>query len=286
MKKRCYIELPFILIGALLLLAGCRKVNSNQLNVIPDKAATQVYSNLVTTVEQEEVKSMLQRASISGIDPFFEWVNDYNYTMGEKAGLVEVWTPLSKMKYQTDVMSTAWEQMHPEELDANCRLTAYLLMEQLIQTNPLSDYGTYLMMDVDEIENNDRYMTIKDHLENYIALFNQVSVADAKVDADYRNAFIKAWKERGVTFQTGDASLISVVMNDSYDKVLFIGHTGVLIEEDGYLLFIEKIAPCMPYQATRFANRNELAAVLLGRPEYTLGDEDFSTFLMENNRIL
>ncbi|MEG1019801.1 MAG: DUF4300 family protein [Oscillospiraceae bacterium] len=102
----------------------------------------------------------------------------------------------------------------------------------------------------------------------------------------YLDAFPAAWKERGVTFGKGKASLITVVMNDSFDEVLFIGHTGVLIEMDGYLLFIEKLAPGLPYQVTKYSTRAELAKELLGRPQYTLGDEDFGTFLMENDHAL
>ncbi|MEG2989331.1 MAG: DUF4300 family protein, partial [Oscillospiraceae bacterium] len=67
---------------------------------------------------------------------------------------------------------------------------------------------------------------------------------------------------------------------------LFIGHTGVLVEGDKALWFLEKLAPDKPYRATEYADRGELAAALLGRTEYTLGDEDFPTFLLENDRVL
>ncbi|MEG1547725.1 MAG: DUF4300 family protein [Clostridia bacterium] len=296
MKKQSSYLLILALIITTILLLGCS--NSNQDNIHePATSATpvvtnqpqlfeQAYSNLVTTDEQEEVKENINMASLSNADVFLEWVQDYNDSMDEDAGLAKTWSPLSQVSYQSDKMLDSWDKAHNGVMDSNCRLVAFLLLQNNIQSNPLKDYGSYLMMDVDEIENNDRYSAIKDDLGKFIALFNQVSVANLKEDADYLNAFQKAWTERGVVFPTGKASMISVVMNDSYDKVLFIGHTGVLIEEEGYLLFIEKLSPNMPYQVTRYADRETLSATLLGRPEYTLGDEDFHTFLLENDKVL
>ncbi|MEG1060330.1 MAG: DUF4300 family protein [Oscillospiraceae bacterium] len=286
MKKNRRYKLAVLLIGGMVLLSGCSSADPNESVVKPDDSTTGVYTNLVADKEKNELKEIMKDASLSNTDIFFKWAEDYNSSMDKSSGLVQGWSPISESSYKEDVLSASWDNTHVGETDANCRLTAFLLMQNLIKSNPMSDYGTYLMMDVDEIEKNDRYSTIKENEGNYIALFNQVSVADAKADSDYLSAFTEAWSERGVVFPTGKVSLVSVIMNDSFDKVLFIGHTGILIEEDGYLLFIEKLAPTMPYQVTRYADRKQMSETLLARPEYTLGDEDFGTFLMENDKVL
>ncbi|MEG2176344.1 MAG: DUF4300 family protein [Oscillibacter sp.] len=218
-------------------------------------------SRLTTAAEQDALRSVMEAASLSQIDVFFDWVNDYNTAAANHA-------------------------LPTEEPDTNCRLTAFLLLQDAIQAAPATDYGTYLMMDADELANNPRYACMRDKTGQFIALFNQVSVENARTEADYLAAFPAAWSRRGVIFPGGGVSLVSVVMNDSMDKALFIGHTGVLLEAEKTLWFIEKLAPDQPYQATQYAAREDLAAALLARPEYTLGDEDFHTFLLENDQVL
>ncbi|MEG0441053.1 MAG: DUF4300 family protein [Oscillospiraceae bacterium] len=219
--------------------------------------AAPVSSDLTTEAQRQEVRSVMEGAGLSNVDTFFSWVEEYNEAAAADTFL---------------------------DSDTNCRLTAFLLLQGLVESNPVTDYGTYLMMDVDALDRDPRYELLKDQKGTFISLFNQVSVAEKT--EDYLQAFPKAWEERGVHFPEGKVSLVSVVMNDSGEQCLFIGHTGVLIEGEKTLWFIEKLAPDKPYRATKYADRGALAAALLGRAEYTLGDEDFPTFLLENDRVL
>ena len=52
----------------------------------------------------------------------------------------------------------------------------------------------------------------------------------------------------------------------------FVGHTGVLMETEDGLLFVEKYGPAGPFQATKFESRNALEHYLLARPDL-YGDE-------------
>lgn len=245
------------------------------------------YTNLVSDEEREELKAIMESASLDHIDEFLNWVQDYNKTMGDKTGLVNQWTPIdSRSQYDDGVMADKWDNSHDYEVDANCRLTVFLLMDQLIQSKGSEKYGSYIMMDVDEIESNDRYNSIRDKMSNYISVFDEVSVANAKTEEDFIQAFPNAWKNRGVEFPEGTASMISVVMNDPDGKVMFIGHTGVLIENGEELYFIEKLAPTMPYQVTKYSSRKQLQEELVDHRNYIAGDEEIKSFVLENNHLL
>ena len=53
-------------------------------------------------------------------------------------------------------------------------------------------------------------------------------------------------------------SLIEVYLHSPFDGVRFVGHTGVLMETEDGLLFVEKYGPAGPFQATKFESRNAL----------------------------
>ena len=94
------------------------------------------------------------------------------------------------------------------------------------------------------------------------------------------------WKNYGISIDDGDVSLISVVMHDPYSKVLFVGHTGVLIKLDNQYLFVEKIAFEQPYQISIFDELNDLKEMFKSRPTYFGDEKEMGPFVYQNDKLL
>ena len=100
----------------------------------------------------------------------------------------------------------------------------------------------------------------------------------------------KAWKERGISFADGKASIVTVWLHSKLtpeENILFPGHVGVLVSENsGKLLFVEKLAFQKQYRALRFENRASLNAYLMGLYDLDENQPTAHTFLMENDRMM
>ena len=197
--------------------------------------------------------------------------------------MTKQWTKLTELKGDLYACSDYWEKTH-DYSDANCRMTAMLLMGDLIKVdNPKNDYdGTYLMMDIDAIENADRYKILKDREADFTTLFGEMKIPESGIS----DALPQNWKEHGIHFDTDKISLISVVIEDTMSPVAFVGHTGLLIDEGDYLLFVEKIAFEQPYQVTKFNNIDELVAMLSARPEYTAEEGKEPSVICQNDKVI
>ncbi|MDO5519132.1 MAG: DUF4300 family protein [bacterium] len=274
-------------------LTGCSSGKGNSNNDTADqqenKVELNVYNNLVNEEAEKELKPFMQEANLSNVDTFFSWVNDFNGTMKEDVGLTGQWAHLKDLNYDTtyqnDDMAIAWDETHENQGDSNSRLTSFLLMDGLIKAKDHTDYGSYILMDMDQIESDKMFEQIKPDIYKYSAVFDEVDISSVKTQEEFENAFPNAWTERGVTFQEGKASLINVVLQSPLDNLAFIGHSGVLLQEDGYVLFIEKVDYCNAYQVSKFADRKALVDELKRRT-YLVGDESFDMVILENNKVI
>ena len=78
--------------------------------------------------------------------------------------------------------------------------------------------------------------------------------------------------------------MLSVVVHDDLDgQSLFIGHVGILVpSEDGYL-FVEKLTFEEPYQAIRFATKEDCYKYLDTKYENYTGEGLAKPFIMDND---
>ena len=134
--------------------------------------------------------------------------------------------------------------------------------------------------------------TLWDSSQNdaFARLFAEVPAADTKDVAEQVKQVQKAWKERGISFADGKASLVTVWLHSKItpeENILFPGHVGVLIQEDsGKLLFVEKLAFQKQYRALYFENRASLNAYLMGLYDLDENQPTAHTFLMENDKLM
>lgn len=285
-KKIIILGITLCVVIAVIAIAVTNKRAKNEKEQTKSSVTMNEFTNLVSDEDKEEVKKLMVDANLSNTDTFINWVSDFNQTMKEDVGLVSKWTPVSDQSYKVEEMAASWDTTHEEMGDSNGRLAAYLLMQNRITAKEHADYGNNLMMDMDQLEGESMYEVIKDDLYKFSAVFDEVDIKGIKTEEEFAKAYPNVWKERQVSFASDQVSLINVVTEDPYDQVANITHSGVLIKEDGYVLFIEKIAATEPYQVMRFASVEDLATYLTTERVFQADDQNFAPVVLENDTVV
>ena len=109
-------------------------------------------------------------------------------------------------------------------------------------------------------------------------LFSRVkteATTDVKVHAAKMENFLSQFKFNE------NARMLSVVVHDDLDgQSLFIGHVGILVpSEDGYL-FVEKLTFEEPYQAIKFATKEDCYKYLDTKYENYTGEDLAKSFII------
>ena len=82
-----------------------------------------------------------------------------------------------------------------------------------------------------------------------------------------------------------NARMLSVIVHDNLDgNSLFVGHVGVLVPaKDGYL-FVEKLTFEEPYQAIKFATKEDVYKYLETKYQDYTGEGLAKPFIMDNEK--
>ena len=133
------------------------------------------------------------------------------------------------------------------------------------------DYGeginldsSNLFMDLDAISYDETRELDSPWTKKFLALYSQVKT-EKNLDQDFQiRKFEEALDQRAIAYKTPKGlSQISLVLNSSLDDILFIGHSGVLIEGQDQIYFVEKLSFQEPYQLLAFKSRLELNQYLM-----------------------
>lgn len=153
-KARKAIELSAVIILASAILGACAE------NVQKQKIPAATYMGGKASITG--ICKELDAAGASHVDLFQEWVVDFADSAGKNAKLEDAWSDPAKMKADIVKCMDGWEQNH-DYSDADCRMTAFLLLDgMLCSESTEGNYtGTYLMFDTEAIDNVDRYEIIK-----------------------------------------------------------------------------------------------------------------------------
>lgn len=287
MKARVYLGV-FILLFAFA-LTGC-KGNENQ---IEKEGLT--YSNLVDADTQQEVAAQLKKAGVSEerTEEFIKWVNEFNDNVKNAASYQNGFTYIKdeQIDYSGIELLKEFEEDGSQIIDENCRLTAFLLFEQFIEAKNLtSEYDPYLMFDIEAVEEEERFQLFRDNVDKFVTMFNPVKVDKDNSLEDDMKAIKNAWNERGIKLTNGkEISLITLYLHDNLDSennLRFVGHTGVLLEEGGQLMFIEKYGWLTPFQVTKFADQDALVKYLLGRGDLVGDGTERDVIVMKNDKVI
>ncbi len=290
MKKQLTIAASWIAAAAL--FAGCAGNPSMENATEKLKEDRQItYSNLVDAETQKEVTDLLKAHGVTQeqTDTLISWADDFNtrvtsgklsegfHTMPENTG-----ADYQGLIIQNNEAEDGW--IYPE---ANCRLTSYLLMKNLIHTNGKSpDNDTFLMFDMEAIDTYEPFYLTKEERGNFTSLFGWVPVDASDKLEEHIQRIQNAWKEREIKVEGEGISLITVYLHSPLENVRFVGHTGVLIETEDGLMFVEKYGPQFPFQASKFQNREQLKQYLLGRADLYGDETELEPIIMENDQLL
>ncbi len=255
---------------------------------------TYSYSNMYDKSSQKKVSRALSAAGISqkNISNFLKNVNDYNKTI-KGTGLVKSGFKTMENtlpKYNDVKQSQLWEKKYTTFPGNNCRITAYSLLNGKIAVqNYAKDKYTTLFLDKEALSETPYPFLSAASKKQFLSFYAPVTTTLTKKQSVHEKKLLAAWKKRGVSFKTGKAKLISVVMHSYFSKsedYLFIGHTGVLVKSGSGYLFIEKLAFESPYQAVKFSSKKDLKAYLLKTYDVDQNQPTAHPFIMDNNKML
>ena len=238
------------------------------------------YSNLNNQPSVEEVrKALAAHLDKDSVDAFFNLVNDYNATVGS-VGLTGDFSPFTKTDYDVEKISNLWAPKKGDFVGTNCRINSYCLLKNSIEIPKLEKDDSFLFLDNDAIDKGKVFgAEDKDAFDILFSRVKTEATTDVKVHAAKMEQFLSQFKFNE------NARMLSVVVHDDLDgQSLFIGHVGILVpSEDGYL-FVEKLTFEEPYQAIKFATKEDCYKYLDTKYENYTGEGLAKPFIMDNDK--
>ena len=238
------------------------------------------YSNLNSKASLNEVRSILSKHLDKGsVDNFINLVKDYNNTVGS-VGLSGDFAPFTKTDYDVEKISSLWTAKHGDFIGTNCRINTYTLLKGKIKIPQVKSDTELLFQDKDAIDKG-KLFNAKDQA-NFDILFSRVkteATQDVKVHAKKMEEYFSHFKFNE------NARMLSVIVHDNLDgNTLFVGHVGVLVPaKDGYL-FVEKLTFEEPYQAIKFATKEDVYKYLETKYQDYTGEGLAKPFIMDNEK--
>ena len=252
--------------------------NSQKSSKVSQEAPS--YSNLESKNSVEEVKTLLSAyLDKDSVDNFIRQVNEYN-EIACAAGLQGDFTELVAPQYDIDKISTLWREKKGDFIGTNCRINSYILLKKNIKIPQLDIDDTLLFLDNDAIDKGKLLDAGEKKL--FQTLFSRVkteATQDIKIPADNMEKYFE-----NIEFNE-NARMLSVIIHDNLDgDYLFIGHVGVLVPNKDGFLFVEKLSFEEPYQAIKFAAKEECYKYLQDKYADYTGEGLAKPFIMDNNK--
>ena len=276
MKKYSKIILSSIFLGLALVLVACSGTKKDQ----KAKQNESTYSNLNNKKSVEEVKSLLSaHLDKDSVGNFVNLVNDYNGLVGS-TGLRGEFTKFTKTEYDVEKINPLWQAKKGDFIGTNCRINTYTLLKNSIKIPQIKKDDELLFIDNDSIDKGKLFDA--KYKEDFNILFSRVkteATQDVKVHAKKMEEYFKQFKFNE------KARMLSVIVHDNLDgDSLFVGHVGVLVpDKDGYL-FIEKLTFEEPYQAIKFATKEDVYKYLQTKYKDYTGEGLAKPFIMDNDK--
>ena len=252
-------------------------VTQSQSNQVSWKAT---YSNLNNQPSAEEVrKALAAHLDKDSVDAFFNLVNDYNATVGS-VGLTGDFSTFTKTDYDVEKISNLWTPKKGDFVGTNCRINSYCLLKNSIKIPKLEKDDSLLFVDNDAIDKGKVFgAEDKDAFDILFSRVKTEATTDVKVHAAKMEKFLSQFKFNE------NARMLSVVVHDDLDgQSLFIGHVGILVPSEDSYLFVEKLTFEEPYQAIKFATKEDCYKYLSTKYENYTGEGLAKPFIMDNDK--
>ena len=238
------------------------------------------YSNLNSKESVEEVrKALAAHLDKDSADAFFNLVNDYNATVGS-VGLTGDFSTFTKTNYDVEKISNLWTPKKGDFVGTNCRINSYCLLKNSIEIPKLEKDDSLLFVDNDAIDKGKVFdAEDKDAFDILFSRVKTEATTDVKVHAAKMEQFLSQFKFNE------NARMLSVVVHDDLDgQSLFIGHVGILVPSEDSYLFVEKLTFEEPYQAIKFATKEDCYKYLDTKYENYTGEDLAKSFIMDNDK--
>lgn len=246
---------------------------------------TIMYTNLSSDETKNELKNALLDKGLNegDVDSFMSNLDTYN----ESADTSELASSFTK--YSDDVAYNnsmdKFTEKNPDFLGINCRITTFSLMKNSMDVNKeLEDKSSVL--DFDKKAISDKSLLSEDDMKKFITYYAPINVKDEK--ANYEDLITKEFSERGIKFNNDKVKVVSVYLNskDEIDgNILFIGHTGLMYENQGKFYFLEKLSFQEPYQLLKFNSKKEIYDYLMKKYNQDMGEGTHEAIVTENDKV-
>ena len=238
------------------------------------------YTNMNSKPSAEEVrKALAAHLDKDSVDAFFNLVNDYNATVGS-VGLTGDFSTFTKTEYDVEKITNLWTPKKGDFVGTNCRINSYCLLKNSIEIPKLEKDDSLLFVDNDAIDKGKVFGA--EDKNAFDILFSRVkteATTDVKVHAAKMEQFLSQFKFNE------NARMLSVVVHDDLDgQSLFIGHVGILVPSENGYLFVEKLTFEEPYQAIKFATKEDCYKYLDTKYENYTGEGLSKPFIMDNDK--
>ena len=246
---------------------------------------TIMYTNLSSDETKDELKNALLDKGLNegDVDLFMSNLNTYNES-ADTSELASSFTKYSDNVAYNNSMDKFTER-NPDFLGINCRITTFSLMKNSMDVNKeLEDKSSVL--DFDKKAISDKSLLSEDEMKKFITYYAPINVKDEK--ANYEDLITKEFIERGIKFNNDKVKVISVYLNskDEIDgNILFIGHTGLMYENQGKYYFLEKLSFQEPYQLLRFNSKKEIYDYLMKKYNQDMGEGTHEAIVTENDKV-
>ncbi|MGL5640712.1 MAG: DUF4300 family protein [Paraclostridium sp.] len=279
-----------VIISGVLMFTGCSNTNIDKNDKEENKKLT--YSNLIDKKTQNEINYALVNNKVDKkqADYFIKLVQNYN----DKSNINKLKTSADgftsintqQVPYDEGYLGEIWDYNELNYMDFNCRLTSFTLFKDFLKSEEkFKGDDSNLMFDVDAIENNPISEFTKDDTDKFVNLYASIPVENSKDVKNHSEAIINEWKKRKISFvDNSTVSMINVFLHAPEDNNVFVGHTGILLKDKKELLFVEKYGPSLPYQVSKFKDKEELKKYLMDRLDVNTADNGASKpIIMEND---
>lgn len=304
MKKIIIISLlsTFVLIGC---STGNKQSNNNkstnqtELNTqsneeYKNKNQKIMYSNLLDQEVKNQVKELLLKNKVNEnyIDNFLNAVSTYNKSMSSlfnpKDGYQEYNS--SQVPYDTFNLQQKWLKDHNgDQTDLNCRLTSFILFRDFINSQTKFTGDTLdIFMDIETINiNKEAKLNTKDK-EKFINLYSSIKVKESDNLDKKIQAIETELTNRKISFlDNTNIILINGYLPIQGEDSVYVGHSGLAIKIDEGYLFLEKYGPGLPFQISKFKNKDEIKNYIFDRLKMSEGGGELpDSIIFENNKAM
>ncbi len=272
--KRALAACGMIVVFSALILSGCGNTKTldpgsggaaESSSQSGEASQSSLETGEITEGNLETVCEVLEEGGLSNVDVFRTWVED---------------TLAGDDRSEDDIGFS----------DSNCRMNVMLLAGDSISFDSVEESydGTYLMFDMEAIEEQETYQVLKDVESRFTTLFGEMPVPES----GFADAFPANLETYGIRFGGEKFSVISIVFKAFEEEQAFVGHTGILVDcrenpsVDSDYLFVEKIAFGDVYRISLVNSEEELMQIFAERPDYQEEEGEPAPLVYKNEVLL